>query len=89
MCGFDHAPLIEPAATQRGEELLSADDVASTLRCSARHVRRLTASGRIPDPVMLGGLRRWRRHDIDSWIILGCPTRDEFVDRMRSGETGR
>ena len=50
--------------------------VARALHCSARHVCRLSDSGRIPPPVKVGALVRWRRDDIERWIQDGCPDRD-------------
>ena len=41
--------------------LLNVLDVAHLLSCSARHVRRLSDSGRMPRPVKLGTLARWKR----------------------------
>jgi excisionase family DNA binding protein len=53
--------------------LLSVDDVAALLNCSARHVYRLSDAGRLPAPVRLGTLVRWSRHAIECWIGEGCP----------------
>jgi excisionase family DNA binding protein len=52
--------------------LLDVRVVAGLLDCSPRHVYRLRDSGRMPPPVKLGGLVRWRRSDIDEWIDGGC-----------------
>lgn len=55
-------------------ELLDVKDVAALLgRCSPRHVRRLADSGRMPRPLRVGTLIRWRRADLDDWIAAGCP----------------
>jgi excisionase family DNA binding protein len=53
-------------------QLMTADDVARLLRCSKRHIYRLTDSNRMPSPVRLGNLVRWRRNEIDRWINDGC-----------------
>lgn len=60
-------------------ELLGVEEVATALRCSPRHVQRLASSRRLPESITVGSLRRWRRHDIDWWIYLGCPDQDAFV----------
>ena len=78
-------PSVSPSAVPNAEELLNTGEVAALLRCSSRHVRRLAASGRLPDPVLLGRLRRWRRFDVDWWIYLGCPDSVSFSERMRVG----
>ena len=59
--------------------LLDVQAVAHLLGCSARHVYRLCDSGKMPDPVRLGSLVRWRRTTgdpitgIEDWIAAGCP----------------
>ncbi len=53
--------------------LISIDDVAATLSCSTRHVRRLVDTQRIPQPIKLGALLRWVKADFDQWIADGCP----------------
>jgi excisionase family DNA binding protein len=53
--------------------LLSADQVATVLSCSVRHVRRLIDSGHMPRPIKLGALLRWRKIDIERWVEGGCP----------------
>jgi excisionase family DNA binding protein len=53
-------------------ELIDVDAVAVLLGCSKRHVMRLADSGRMPPPVRLGHLVRWRRTDVLTWINGGC-----------------
>ena len=69
-------------ATQKREEnecrdqppaLLTVNDVAWLLNCSARTVYRLADSGRIPPPVRLGRLVRWSRRTLEVWLAEGCP----------------
>jgi excisionase family DNA binding protein len=59
---------LEPPAAQ----LLDVKAVAAPLICSTRHVYRLSDGGRMPPPVKLGTLVRWRRQDLDTWIAAGC-----------------
>lgn len=54
-------------------ELLSVVLVAELCGCSTRTVRRLADSGRIPRPIKLGALLRWRRAEVLDWISAGCP----------------
>ena len=58
---------------EQGPELLDVRAVATLLDCSARHVYRLADAGRMPQPVKLGALVRWRRKDLSDWIDAGCP----------------
>ncbi len=39
---------------------------------------RLTAAGKTPKPIKLGGRVVWRRSDLESWIVHGCPDRKTF-----------
>ena len=54
-------------------QLLDVRAVAQLLDCSPRHVYRLSDAGRMPAPVRLGALVRWRRQDLDAWLAAGCP----------------
>lgn len=54
-------------------ELMSVHAVAALLGgCSPRHLYRLVNAGRMPPPMKLGGLVRWRRSDVLEWIAGGC-----------------
>ncbi len=64
---------VDTAAAARAAILLNRDAVAALLGCSAKHVGRLADSGRMPAPVRLGWLVRWRRGDVERWIAEGCP----------------
>lgn len=53
-------------------ELLNVGAVAGLLGCSKRHIYRLSDTGRMPRPLKVGALVRWRRADVLSWIDGGC-----------------
>jgi predicted DNA-binding transcriptional regulator AlpA len=53
--------------------LLSARMLAKRLAVSVRTLWRLRSSGKLPEPVRLGGAVRWRAADIDAWVAAGCP----------------
>jgi excisionase family DNA binding protein len=53
--------------------LLDVRAVAALLDCSTRHVQRLSDADRMPAPVHIGALVRWRRSEIEEWIASGCP----------------
>jgi excisionase family DNA binding protein len=59
-------------------KLLTVRDVAAMLSVSTRQVWKLTASGKLPEPVRLGRSVRWRESDLAEFIRQGCPGRDEF-----------
>ncbi len=54
--------------------LLDVSAVAAMLDCSPRHVYRLSDGGRMPRPIKLGALVRWRAGEIREWIAAGCPS---------------
>ena len=56
------------------KELLTKSDIAELLSIDPRSVERWAKSGRIPRPLKLGRLARWRRDDVmravgDGWPI--------------------
>lgn len=53
--------------------LLDVRQVAEICGCAARTVYRLSDAGRMPQPVRIGSLVRWRRADLDDWLAAGCP----------------
>lgn len=61
------------APEQAVPALLDKRAVAAMLGCSSRHVDRLADTGRMPPPVRIGVLVRWRRSDLDAWLSAGCP----------------
>jgi excisionase family DNA binding protein len=63
---------IAPADLAALPALLDVRAVAALLGCSARHVYRLADAGRMPPPVRLGALVRWRRADLNAWLEAGC-----------------
>ncbi|MBI4583927.1 MAG: helix-turn-helix domain-containing protein [Planctomycetes bacterium] len=70
-------PSLDQLAENPAAALLSVRAVGALLSCSERHVRRLSLSGRMPQPVRIGSLVRWRREEIEEWIAAGCPPRTE------------
>ena len=54
--------------------MLDVGTVAKLLDCSGRHVYRLSDSDRMPRPLKIGSLVRWRKDDIRQWIDDGCPS---------------
>lgn len=64
------APEPRPAVTA---ELLDVKGVAELLRCSPRHCYRLADVGKMPRPLKLGSLVRWRRAELLDWLNAGCP----------------
>ncbi|MFH1023506.1 MAG: helix-turn-helix domain-containing protein [Planctomycetota bacterium] len=53
--------------------LISDEELAAMLGCGRSTLWRLVSAGKAPTPVHLGGLTRWRRAEIEDWILSGCP----------------
>ncbi len=53
--------------------MLDVKQVAEMLQCSTRHVYRLSDAGRMPRPLKLGQLCRWRRASLVEWLNANCP----------------
>ena len=53
--------------------LVAADEVAAMLDVSTRTVWRLLSTGRLVQPVRIGGSVRWRLDEVRDWIKNGCP----------------
>ncbi len=68
----EHVDGSEPRPTVTAE-LLTLADVASLMRCSRRSVARLADAGKMPHGLKVGGMRRWRRAELMSWLAAGCP----------------
>jgi excisionase family DNA binding protein len=62
-------------ATEQVPALLDVRAVARLLGCSERMVYRQSDAGRMPAPVKLGRLTKWRRAELERWIEDGCPPR--------------
>jgi len=65
-------------STSAASSLISADEFAKLLSASTRTIRRYDSAGRVPKPLKLGGVTRWRREEIEAWIAAGCPRRSQW-----------
>ena len=73
------APTITPPdrrITVQAEPLLvSAKDAARLCGVSERTWRGWDSSGRCPEAVLSGGVKRWRFDELKRWVAAGCPSR--------------
>lgn len=73
----DDNPMQENAAIVVAEPLLmTAQDVAASLKISLRTLWRLLSAGQLIRPVRVGGSTRWRTADVRKWIEEGCRPTD-------------
>lgn len=54
--------------TNETSDLLDAHELAATLKVDVRTARRWSREQRIPEAMRIGGVLRWRRADIDTWV---------------------
>lgn len=73
-----------PDSSPTSPMLLNIAGVSQLLGVSRSHVKRLRASGRLPDPVRLGHRVLWRVDEIDAWVQAGCPAASQWRT-MRKG----
>ncbi|MHC4226401.1 MAG: helix-turn-helix transcriptional regulator [Planctomycetota bacterium] len=50
------------------ERLLTIKQVSDRLQCSTRTVRRISSEGKLPKPLRVGRLIRWRESDITFFV---------------------
>lgn len=58
---------------QGKEYLIDVKAVAGRLGVSKATVWRLRDRGKLPQPVKVGSLTRWRAAELERWIEEGCP----------------
>jgi predicted DNA-binding transcriptional regulator AlpA len=74
---------IKVESTHQGLLLIDAQEVARRLGLSERTVWRLTAAGKLPNPISIGDKsKRWRAKEIRSWVAAGCPERSVWEARV-------
>jgi predicted DNA-binding transcriptional regulator AlpA len=52
--------------------------LAALLDVSPRQVSRLYDSGMLPEPLELGGCKRWPIEEIEAWVHAGAPPRRQW-----------
>jgi predicted DNA-binding transcriptional regulator AlpA len=77
------------AITLDERALLSAKELARRLGRSVASIYRDWRNNRMPEPIKLGWLTKWRVEDIDLWIELKCPNRRVFEARRKFRRSSR
>lgn len=54
-------------------ELLDVNQIATMIGVSGRTVYRLADHKKMPRPLKIGVLNRWRAQEVRDWIDDGCP----------------
>jgi predicted DNA-binding transcriptional regulator AlpA len=68
-----------------GQDALLTDikGLAKMLGRSERAIWRDHSAGRVPEPIKLGGMTKWRVAEIREWVAVGCPDRSAW-EAMKS-----
>ena len=68
-------------------ELLTVDDFAALLQVSTRQIYLMEDDGRLgPARVQIGRAVRFRRREVEGWIVAGCLPRNEWIALSVSAE---
>lgn len=75
----------DPSANDAGLDgaepvLLTAGQVAAMIQVSRRTLWRMLSANRLPAPIRIGGVVRWRIGEINRWIAQGCPESRESAN---------
>lgn len=72
------ARLLEQTPPPADPTLLDVAALAARLNVSARTVRRLDATGKIPQPIRIGRALRWHPDEIAAWEKENMPERNRW-----------
>jgi predicted DNA-binding transcriptional regulator AlpA len=68
VAGIDTLVTEMRAANAGPSPLLTREEMAALVRVDLRTLRRLELAGDVPDAIHIGGAKRWKRADVDSWL---------------------
>jgi predicted DNA-binding transcriptional regulator AlpA len=68
------------SSTEDRKLLIGAADLGSLLGVGKSTIWSWHSSGRIPQPVRIGGTTRWREDEIRRWVDAGCPSRARWEE---------
>jgi predicted DNA-binding transcriptional regulator AlpA len=66
--------------------LVNAEEAAALCGIGKTTWYALNTTGRCPRPVRLRGAVRWRREELEAWILAGCPARLQWEITHRRKE---
>ncbi len=65
--------------------LLTASELAAMLGVNRSTIWTWHSGGKIPMPVQIGGITRWRKDEIQQWLDAGAPPREQWANRSDRG----
>lgn len=73
------------AKTLQAVQLLNSADLMAMLNIGKSAFYQMKSEGRLPKPVKIGTIQRWRLADIERWLNAGCPTAEKFEALRKAG----
>ena len=73
----------QPSEEEGASLLATPKQVAKLLQVSTRTLWRMRSAGSLPTPIRLGSAVRWRRDEIEQWILAGCPSVSDRNNNLR------
>ena len=70
--------------TVAGKLLISAKELAAVLGVHRSTIWSWHSAGRVPMPLKLGGVTRWRADEIRAWLEAGAPAREQWSWRREN-----
>jgi len=67
-----------PAGIAAEALLIDIRQLAKLLKRSVGALERDQVVGRLPAHLYVGGSKRWRRAEIEAWVLAGCPARAQW-----------
>lgn len=58
--------------------LMDVKEAAAMCGVSRSAWYKLSSCGKVPRPVKIGRLTRWRREELERWIAADCPPRSKW-----------
>lgn len=76
--------------TQTESMLVDAREAAAICSMSRAAWYKHLSAGKIPRPVKIGSLARWRKDELAAWIAAGCPARTKWdaMDWIKKNPSG-
>lgn len=72
--GTGRTMITSSTGIDRMPRLIAARELAALLQVSMRTLWRWRSTGRVIQPIRIGGATRWRLEEVESWISQGCPS---------------
>lgn len=70
-----------PVTANDSTLMVEVKEFARLIDVSTATLWRMRSAGKLPPDVRLSrGCIRWRRADVERWVALGCPAKQQFLE---------